>query len=374
MLAYEDLRRSNLPFEAAWQAAFGDFLHRGWYILGEKTAQFEREFAAYCGTRHCIGVANGLDALTIALRVWEFPPGSEVILPSNTYIATVLAVLNAGLRPVLAEPDPLTCNLDPACAEAAVTERTRAILPVHLYGKLCDMVALREIAQRHHLKIVEDCAQAHGASLMEKKAGAWDDLGAFSFYPTKNLGALGDAGAITTDDDALADKIRALRNYGSERKYHNRYIGYNSRLDELQAAFLLLKLPHLDHINAHKRALAERYFALLPDTLTLPLRQPGYTDVHHIFNVRHPDRDGLRAHLTACGIGTEIHYPMPPHQQEAYRELFAGQHFPLSEEMHRTTLSLPISYGHTVEEVEKVCGVVRRWQGGERLLRAGAAV
>ncbi len=361
MLAYEDLRRSNHPFESAWQAAFGDFLHRGWYILGEKTAQFEQAFAAYCGTRHCIGVANGLDALTIALRAWEFPPGSEVIVPSNTYIATVLAVLNAGLRPVLAEPDPLTCNLDPACVEAAITERTRAILPVHLYGKLCDMVALREIAQRHHLKIVEDCAQAHGASFLDRKAGAWGDLGAFSFYPTKNLGALGDAGAITTDDDALADKIRALRNYGSEQKYHNRYIGYNSRLDELQAAFLLLKLPHIDHINAHKRALAERYFALLPDALTLPLRQPGYTDVHHIFNVRHADRDGLRAQLTTCGIGTEIHYPVPPHQQEAYRQLFAGQHFPLSEEMHRTTLSLPISYGHTVEEIDRVCGAVQQF-------------
>ena len=368
MIPYEDLRRSNLSFEAAWQAAFGDFLRRGWYILGEKTAQFEREFAAYCGTRHCIGVANGLDALTIALRVWEFPPGSEVILPSNTYIATVLAVLNAGLRPVLAEPDPHTCNLDPAQVEAAITERTRAILPVHLYGKLCDMAALREMAQRHGLRIVEDCAQAHGASLTDTrrslvptKAGAWGDLGAFSFYPTKNLGALGDAGAITTNDDALAEKIRALRNYGSEQKYHNRYIGYNSRLDELQAAFLLLKLPYLDQINAHKRTLADHYFTGLPLALTFPTRQPGYTDVHHIFNVRHTDRDGLRAHLAACGIGTEIHYPVPPHQQEAYRELFAGQRFPLSEEMHRTTLSLPISYGHTVEEVERVCQAAQEW-------------
>lgn len=360
-MQYEDLRLANRAFEAAWRETFDDFLQRGWYILGEKTAQFEREFAAYCGVRHCIGVANGLDALTIALRVWEFPPDSEVIVPSNTYIATVLAVLNAGLRPVLAEPDPLTCNLAPACVEAAVTERTRAILPVHLYGKLCDMKALREIAQRYQLRIVEDCAQAHGAAFEGKKAGAWGDLGAFSFYPTKNLGALGDAGAITTDDDALAQKIRALRNYGSEQKYHNRYIGYNSRLDELQAAFLLLKLPHLDHINAHKRALADRYFTLLPDVLMLPLRQPGHTDVYHIFNVRTPRRDALRAHLAAAGIGTEIHYPVPPHEQEAYRQLFAGQRFPISEAMHRSTLSLPISYGHTLEDVERVGEVVRDW-------------
>lgn len=360
-MQYEDLRLANRAFEAAWRETFDDFLQRGWYILGEKTAQFEREFAAYCGVRHCIGVANGLDALTIALRVWEFPPDSEVIVPSNTYIATVLAVLNAGLRPVLAEPDPLTCNLAPACVEAAVTERTRAILPVHLYGKLCDMKALREIAQRYQLRIVEDCAQAHGAAFEGKKAGAWGDLGAFSFYPTKNLGALGDAGAITTDDDALAQKIRALRNYGSEQKYHNRYIGYNSRLDELQAAFLLLKLSHLDHINAHKRALADRYFSLLPDTLMLPLRQPGHTDVYHIFNVRTPRRDALRAHLAAAGIGTEIHYPVPPHEQEAYRQLFAGHRFPISEAMHRSTLSLPISYGHTLEDVERVGEVVRDW-------------
>ncbi|MDX2134180.1 MAG: DegT/DnrJ/EryC1/StrS family aminotransferase [Saprospiraceae bacterium] len=358
MISYENLGEVNRSFEPAWRAAFDRFLAGGRYILGDAVQQFEDAFAAYCGVRHCIGVANGLDALTIALKVWEFPSGSEVIVPSNTYIATILAIVNAGLTPVLVEPDPRTYNLDPSRLGNAISSRTRAILVVHLYGKPAAMDAIVQTAQAYGLKVVEDCAQAHGAHLNGRKTGAWGDLGAFSFYPTKNLGALGDAGAITTHNDELAAKIRALRNYGSERKYHNKYIGFNSRLDELQAHFLGHKLLHLDAINAQKRVLAGVYHRLLPDYCVRPFVQEGYFDVYHIFNVLHPERDKLRDFLAHNGIQTEVHYPVPPHRQEGYRHLFSGREFPVSVSIHERTLSLPISFSHTEADVEQVCAAL----------------
>jgi dTDP-4-amino-4,6-dideoxygalactose transaminase len=365
MIPYEDLAAVNAPFAAELKAAAMRVIDGGWYILGKAVEQFEHEFAADTGTPYCAGVASGLDALVLALDALQLPPASEVIVPSNTYIATILAVLRCGHRPVLVEPDPATCNLDPACLEAALTPRTRAVMPVHLYGKLCDMAAIMAICDRRGIKVVEDCAQAHGAAFQGRKAGSWGHINAFSFYPTKNLGALGDGGAVTTADPELHERVRKLRNYGSTVKYHNDLVGYNSRLDELQAALLSVKLRHLDDITAHKTRLAEIYFAQLPAAagLRLPLRQAGYKDVFHIFNVRLARRDALREHLRARGIGTEIHYPVAPHRQAAMRGILSGS-YPLAEEIHATTLSLPISFANTATQIEQVAAAINEFMGG----------
>jgi len=361
-IEYESLLKVNALFKADYDAAFEAVLQSGWFIMGKQLADFEKEFATYCGTKHCIGVASGLDAIVLPLKAYEFPEGSEVIVPSNAYIACILGVINAGCKAVMVEPDINTYNINPDNIEAAITTKTKAILVVHLYGKICNMTAINHIAQKHDLKVIEDCAQAHGAQHVDKKAGNWSDAGAFSFYPTKNLGALGDAGAITTNDDALAEKLLSLRNYGSKKKYENDHIGFNSRLDEMQAAFLRKKLLKLDDTNQHKNKLASIYNSKLDDRFIKPVAETENYDVFHIYNIRCSKRDELKSYLNDKGIGTEIHYPTPPHKQPGYRQLFAGQTFPLSEEIHATTLSLPISYCHTEEQVNYVADCVNNFK------------
>ena len=357
-----DLRAGYDELRPALDAAYRRVMASGWYILGGEVEAFEQAYAAYCGARHCVGVANGLDALHLALVALGVGAGDEVIVPSNTYVATWLAVTYTGASPVPVEPDPRTYNLDPARVEAAVTPRTKAVMPVHLYGQPADMGPIMEVARRHGLKVVEDGAQAQGARYGARRAGALGDVAGFSFYPGKNLGAYGDAGAITTDDGALADRLRVLRNYGSQRKYHNEVVGYNSRLDPLQAAFLGAKLPHLDAWNARRARVADRYLeglAGLPG-LGLPHVLAGTEPVWHVFVVRTADRDRLQARLAEAGVGTLIHYPIPPHRQPAYADLGYGPGaFPVAEAIHREVLSLPIGPHQTDEQTEAVIEAVR---------------
>jgi dTDP-4-amino-4,6-dideoxygalactose transaminase len=353
MIEYENLFLLNQPFMESYKESFSDSLDKGWFVLGDKVSAFENEFAAYCGSKYGAGLASGLDALVLALKYYEFPEGSEVIVPSNTYIATILAIYNNGLVPVLVEPDPDTYNIDPLKIEERITPRTKAIMVVHLYGKSCDMYPIMDVAKKHELKVIEDCAQSHGASYKGKKTGTFGEFGAFSFYPTKNLGALGDGGALLSNDFEAITKVKALRNYGCHEKYYNNYIGINSRLDEIQAGFLSVKLLHLDAINSHKRKLAKLYQSGLKSDFILPVINEDYEDVYHIYAIRHPKRDKLRAHLLANNIRTEIHYPVPPHQQNALKTRLRGA-FPISELIHQTTISLPISFYHTTTEVEEV--------------------
>ncbi|MDR0995597.1 MAG: DegT/DnrJ/EryC1/StrS family aminotransferase [Tannerella sp.] len=359
-MEYENLRTTNRPFEAAFHEKFDTFLDKGWYILGKEVENFEQSFAAYCGgAKYCIGVASGLDALMLSLRQYDFPPESEVIVPSNTYIATILSIIQCGLKPILVEPDIRTYNIDPTKIEERITNHTVAIMVVHLYGKACDMGHIMPIAERHHLPVIEDCAQAHGAMYRNQKVGTFG-VGAFSFYPTKNLGCLGDGGAILTPDASQNHKLRSLRNYGSTIRYQNEYVGYNSRLDEIQAAFLSIKLAHLDEINRHKRQLAKIYLQGLKSDFILPDVSEDFFDVYHVFNIRHPQRDKLKAYLLEQGVKTDIHYPTPPHRQKAMQGILDGE-YPISEEIHRTTLSLPISFGHTEEEIRQVVDIMNRF-------------
>ncbi len=362
MIEYENLKKLNEPFSQAYQAQLEKVLHSGWFILGESVAAFEKKFAEYCGVKHCIGVASGLDALILSLDALNLPPGCEVIVPSNTYIATILAILRCGFTPILVEPRIETYNIDPQKIEEKITTKTAAIIVVHLYGKLCEMDTICAIAEKYSLKIIEDAAQAHGAALYGKKAGARGTFGAFSFYPTKNLGALGDAGAITTNDDVLAEKMKMLRNYGSKNKYYNELVGYNSRLDEVQAAFLLIKLEHLDAINAHKNMLANVYHELLDERWVKPIKQKSFFDVYHIFNIRHKRRDALREYLLKNEIQTAIHYPLAPHNQLSMKNILQGN-YPISEKIHATTLSLPISHYHTSTDVERVAITINKFEG-----------
>jgi dTDP-4-amino-4,6-dideoxygalactose transaminase len=361
MIEYENLGKVNEPFFTDYAHAFNEVLRSGWYILGDSVNRFERDFASYCGTTHCCGVANGLDALLLALKALSFEKGDEIIVPSNTYIATILAIVHAGLRPVLVEPDISTYNIDPSKIEEKITSRTRAIMVVHLYGKLCAMDLIMEIARKKNLSVIEDCAQAHGASFGNKKAGSFGEIGAFSFYPTKNLGALADAGSVTTSVKSLYDEIHTLRNYGSNIKYHNERIGYNSRLDEIQAAFLSIKLPYLDQINLHKRKLAKLYLDGLRNDFIKPQVQEGYYDVYHIFNIRHEKRNALKEFLLKNEIKTEIHYPIAPNRQKAMQGILDPEPTPIAELIHQTTLSLPISSFHQPSDIEKIIGVMNRF-------------
>ncbi len=336
--------------------AFERVFSRSWYIDGAEDDLFEKEFAIYIGVKYCIGVGNGLDALMLCLKALGIEEGDEVIVPSNTYIATALAVTYVGAKPVFVEPIIDTFNIDPSKIEAAINEHTKAIMPVHLYGQACDMDPIMDIAKKYDLKIVEDCAQAHGATYKGRKVGTFGDAAGFSFYPGKNLGALGDAGAVVTNNKELADKVRALGNYGSDFKYHHIYKGNNSRLDELQAAFLLAKLPLLDKMNAERRRIANRYLQEIKnDKIQLPL-VPNYTvPVWHIFAIRCNERDRLGAYLDNEGICTNKHYPIPIHLQDCYSELGYGMGaFPIAEEISNTELSIPMYYGLTNEEVTYV--------------------
>lgn len=361
MIEYENLSLLNAPFFDDYVKAFNRTLKSGWYILGNEVKQFENEFASYCNTNFCIGVANGLDALILALKVFNFEKGSEVIVPSNTYIATILSILHNDLKPVLVEPDIETYNINPALIEEAITPSTRAIMVVHLYGKLCNMEKINAIAKKYNLRVIEDCAQAHGAKFLETPAGAFGDVGAFSFYPTKNLGALADAGAITTNDNNLAEKFKALRNYGSHKKYYNDFVGVNSRLDEVQAAFLSVKLKSLDAINDHKRKLAHLYLHELKSDFIKPIVNKDYFDVYHIFSIRHPQRDKLKDYLLNNNIKTEVHYPVAPNKQKAMIGIIDNTKTPIAETIHSTTLSLPISYFHTTDDVARVIDVMNKF-------------
>jgi dTDP-4-amino-4,6-dideoxygalactose transaminase len=353
MIEYENLHKVNKPYFKEFNSTFNEILESGWFILGHHVESFEKEFADYLKVDHCVGVASGLDALTISLNVLALPDKSEVIVPSNTYIASILSVLSSGNVPVLVEPDIATYNIDPARIEASITSKTKAILVVHLYGKSCDMDPILDICKRYNLYLIEDCAQAHGAEYKGKKVGTFGDMAAFSYYPTKNLGALGDAGSITTNNPEYSKKARMIRNYGSEKKYYNDYQGVNSRLDEMQAAFLRIKLKHLDEIVAHKRMLAETYNNGISGSFIKPSLQPDLFDVFHIYNIRHKKRDELKKYLLEHGIQSEIHYPVPPHKQKAMKFLNSLS-FPLSEEIHATTLSLPVSTFHGTSDIEQV--------------------
>lgn len=359
MIEFLNLKRVNAPHDAAIREAIGRVIDSGWYVLGEETEAFEREFAAYCGVKHCIGVANGLDALHLVLRAYGIGPGDEVIVPSNTFIATWLAVSQAGAVPVPVEPDARTYNLDPALVEAAVTPRTRAIMPVHLYGQPADMDPINDIARRHGLKVVEDAAQAHGARYKGRRTGGLGDAAGFSFYPGKNLGALGDGGAITTNDDELAATLRKLRNYGSSVKYRHEFAGVNSRLDEIQSAVLRVKLQHLDSENEARRIRAADYLAALQGApVVLPEVLPGTEPVWHLFVVRSEQREALQAHLTARQIGHLVHYPTACHLQQAY----AGSTWPalpIAEHLQSRVLSLPMAPYLTRDDVNTVAAAIK---------------
>lgn len=359
-----DLRAAYLELKDELDEAVLRVLDSGWYILGAEVEAFEEEYAAYTGTRHAVGVANGLDALILALRAMEIGPGHEVIVPSNTYIATWLAVSYVGATPVPVEPDERTYTLDPARIEAALSERTKAILPVHLYGLPADMDPILEIARKYRLWVLEDGAQSQGARYKGRRVGGHGDAVAWSFYPGKNLGALGDAGAVTTDNPDLAERIRVLRNYGSRVKYVNEVQGVNSRLDPIHAAALRVKLKYLDAWNARRQKIAGYYLEALADTgLALPHPPEWAEHVWHIFAVLHPDRDALQKHLHGQGIGTLIHYPIPPHRQAAYQELGYGEGtFPISERIHRQELSLPMGPHLTQEQAERVVEAVRSFR------------
>ena len=361
MIEYENLGKANAGFFEDYKSAFSKVIESGWYILGNSVKAFENEFAAYCGAAHCCGLANGLDALILSLRAFNFNKGDEVIVPSNTYIATILSIVHNQLTPVLVEPDIQTYNIDVHKIEEKITAKTKAILVVHLYGKVCKMDAVLSLAKKYNLRVIEDCAQAHGASFKGTKAGNFGDFGAFSFYPTKNLGAIGDAGALTTNDELLKDKINTLRNYGSKIKYQNELVGFNSRLDELQAALLSIKLKKLDDISNHKRKLAHLYHEGLKSDFIKPVRDIDYYDVYHIYNVRHPKRDELKSYIEAHAIKTDIHYPIPPNKQKAMQGILDTYDTPIAEEIHQTTLSLPISFYHTEEEIMNVIEVMNKF-------------
>lgn len=363
-IPFLDLKAINLRQRDEFHKALDKVLDSGWLILGEECKTFEQEFAEYCGVRYCVGVANGLEALHLVLHAWNIGPGDEVIVPSNTYIATWLAVSYTGAIPVPVEPDIKTYNLDPVLVEAAITPKTKAIIPVHLYGQTADMSAISALAEKHGIKVLEDAAQSHGAKHLGRKSGSLGDAAAFSFYPGKNLGALGDGGAVTTNDPDLAQKLVTLRNYGSQIKYHNEMIGFNSRLDELQAAFLRAKLPLLDRDNQHRTNVAEVYQQGLNgiEGVTLPSISKDGNSAWHLYVIRHPQRDRLVEHLVKQGVGTMIHYPIPPHLQPAYASLGKKQgDFPIAEKIHSEILSLPIGPTISITAAEKVIASIRQF-------------
>ena len=367
MIKFLDLYKVNELHRVEIDEAIKRVLDSGWYLLGKEVEAFEKEFAEFCGTKYCIGVANGLDALTLIFRAYKelgkFKDDDEVIVPANTYIASILSVTANNLKPVFVEPDLKTYLIDPKEVEKTITTKTKAILPVHLYGRLCDMEAINSIAEKHNLIVVEDSAQAHGAIRNGIKAGAFGNASGFSFYPGKNLGCLGDGGCVTTSDEELANAIKALHNYGSHKKYHNIYKGVNSRLDEIQAAVLRVKLKYLDKENQKRREIAKYFCDNIKNPLiTLPLL--GDTDeIWHVFSVRVMNRDSFQKYLTDNDIQTIIHYPIPPHKQQAYKE-WNNLSFPITEQIHNEIISLPISQVMTDEEAKELVRVVNEYKAG----------
>ncbi len=361
MIKFLDLEKVNNRFRADIDNRIRDILDAGWYLSGKYNEEFTAHFAEFCGTKYAIGVANGLDALNLIIRGYGWGAGDEIIVPANTFIATILAISENNCTPVLVEPDINTYNINPDLIEAAITTRTKAILLVHLYGQAVQMDKIWELAKKYNLKVIEDAAQAHGAMYNGRRVGNLGDAAAFSFYPGKNLGAFGDAGGVTTNDPELYEKIRAIANYGSDYKYHHVYKGINSRLDEIQAAILDAKLPHLDADNARRREIATAYRTRITNPkIILPKTYDENAHVWHVFVIRTENRDALAKYLNDNDIQTNIHYPTPPHKQGAYSEL-ANQSFSVSEEIHRTCLSLPISPVLTDEEVGRIIGVINAW-------------
>lgn len=356
-----DLHKINQRFKSEIDLAIREVLESGWYLLGEKNKAFEENFAKYCETKFSIGCANGLDALHLAIRAYDFPKDSEIIVPANTYIASILAISNCGLKPILVEPNLETYNIDADLIEAKITEKTKAIVVVHLYGQAVEMEKIWELAKKYNLKIIEDCAQAHGAIYQGKKVGNLGDIGCFSFYPGKNLGALGDGGSITTNDEEVAIKIRAIANYGSLIKYENIYKGLNSRLDEIQAAILDLKLQFLDADNQQRREIAKIYRENIKnEKIVLPKLYKEESHVWHLFVIRTKDRDKLQEYLKIKGIQTLIHYPIPPHKQNAYKE-WNNLSFPITEKIHKEVLSLPISPAMNKEEAFYIAQILNEF-------------
>lgn len=366
MIPFLDLRAINAPYDAAFQEKFTAFLEKGWYILGDEVRLFEEEFAAYCGTKYCIGTANGLDALRLILEGYKIlgklSEGDEVLVASNTYIATILGIRQAGLVPVLVEADLQTYNFDFDDLQQKITAKTKVIMPTHLYGQLTDMDAVSAFAKAHTLLIVTDSAQSHGAmNAQGKRSGSLGDASGFSFYPTKNLGALGDGGAITTDDKALADVVRSYRNYGFQERYVSKYTGVNSRLDEVQAAFLRIKLQDLDTANQRRREIAKRYVEEINNAkIILPHWSGGEDHVFHLFVMRCADRDNLQAYLKNHGVHTIVHYPIPPHKQEALKE-YQHLSFPVTEQIHQEVLSIPLSPAMNETDISEVIALLNQY-------------
>lgn len=362
MIKFLDLEKINNRFRNEMDVRIREILDAGWYLSGKWNDEFSRHFADFCGTKHAIGVANGLDAINLIIRGYGFGPGDEIIVPANTYIATILAISENGCTPVLVEPDINTYNIDPDKIEEKITDKTRAIIVVHLYGQAVQMDKIWALAKKYNLRIIEDAAQAHGAMYNGRRVGNLGDAAAFSFYPGKNLGALGDAGGVTTNDTELFNKVHAIANYGSDRKYHHIYKGVNSRLDEIQAALLDVKLPHLDADNARRREIAKYYRENITNPkIILPTTYDEDAQVWHVFVIRTENRDELCKHLENNGIQTNIHYPTAPHKQGAYAE-WNDISLPVTEEIHRTVMSLPISPVLTDEEVKHIVEVVNGWK------------
>lgn len=366
MIPFLDLQAVNAPYKEQFEKVFRSFQEKGWYILGDEVRLFEEEFAAYCGTKHCIGTANGLDALRIILEGYKIlgklQAGDEVLVASNTYIATIIGIKQAGLVPILVEAEAQHYNFDFNDLAQRLTSKTKVVMPTHLYGQLADMGRIHAFAKAHKLLVVTDCAQAHGAHDKNgNRAGSLADAAGFSFYPTKNLGALGDAGAITTNDKALSEVLKKYRNYGFKERYIAQYAGVNSRLDELQAAFLRIKLKDLDFNNTRRIAIAKAYMAdITNEKLLLPVWRKTTQHVFHLFVIRIKDRDGLRQYLSQNGVGTAVHYPVPPHKQEALRE-YASLSFPVTEQIHKEVLSIPLNPALTDVQVSDIITILNAY-------------
>lgn len=361
MIKFLDLKKINNRYREEIDSRIKNILDKGWYLQGEENENFTKNFANFCGTKFALGVANGLDALNLIIKAYGFGNGDEIIVPANTYIATILAISENGCIPILVEPDIKTYNINPDSIEEKITTKTKAIMVVHLYGQAVQMEKIWKIAKKYNLKIIEDSAQAHGAIYQKKRTGNLGDASGFSFYPGKNLGCIGDGGAVTTNDEELFNKIKAIANYGSDRKYHHIYKGVNSRLDEIQAAVLDIKLKHLDSDNNKRRKISKYYRENIKNSkIILPETYDEKSHVWHIFAVRTHNRDEFQKYLTEKGIQTIIHYPTPPHKQGAYKE-WNNLSFPITEEIHNTILSLPISPVMTDSEIEKVVEVVNEY-------------
>lgn len=363
MIPFLDLFAINERYRQEIEHSIQEVLDSGWYLQGEKNKEFCKNFASYCGTKYCLGVANGLDALRLIIRSYGFGAGDEIIVPANTFIATVLAITENGCKPIFVEPDINTYNINPKLVEKSITSKTKAIMAVHLYGQLADVESLSKIAKKYGLKLIEDSAQAHGAILNDKRAGSFGDAAGFSFYPGKNLGALGDAGCITTNDKDLYEKCKALANYGSDYKYHHIYKGINSRLDEIQAAILNVKLKYLDQDNEIRRSISKQYREQVDNSrVILPTVSSEESHVWHIFVVRTNNRDKLAEFLKERGVQTNIHYPIPPHQQKAYCE-YEGDSYPITEQIHKQVLSIPIGPVLSKQDVQYIISCLNQYKG-----------